>query len=155
MASERPALPALVVPSYVGANAAPDPIFAAIERHKAAFRRSQECGRTRSGTVDAKWSPEYDHAACIAAEAADEAAVKGSDKAALALTTTQPTTVAGLLALLDYVQAFNAGAQFLEDWGASAPMHWPAMDDDDEMDLFGYAILANVRRALEAMAVQS
>jgi hypothetical protein len=30
------ALPALVVPSYVGANAAPDPIFAAIEKHRSA-----------------------------------------------------------------------------------------------------------------------
>jgi hypothetical protein len=40
--------------------AAPDPIFAVIERHKVAFRISQTASRIQSHTVDAEWSPEYD-----------------------------------------------------------------------------------------------
>jgi hypothetical protein len=70
--------------------------------------------------------------------------------------------MAGLLALIRHVEAFNAGAFFLEpypestvsDW-QSAPMFWPESNDEDEIDLFGYAVLANVRSALEAMAAAS
>jgi hypothetical protein len=68
------------------------------------------------------------------------------------------------LALIEYVEAFNAGAYYLEpepdetvvQW-QSAPMFWPPHEDD--IHLFGYLVLANVRRALEVLpnagAVQS
>jgi hypothetical protein len=142
--------------------AAPDPIFAAIERHKVVFRISQEAGRIRVHMVDVEWAPEYDPVKCAAAEEADSAASDASTDAANALTTTRPTTMAGALALLRYVEAFNAGAFFLEpypdstvsDW-QSKPMFWPESNDEDEIDLFGYAVLANVRSALEAMAAVS
>jgi hypothetical protein len=157
---------AAAIPSVSGLPAdaaAADPIYAAIERHKAAYRLAMVAGRVRSNTVDAKWSPDYDAVECRRVQEADLEATHASDTAARALTTIRPTTMAGVLALICYVQEFNAGAVFLEpdpsvdesevEW-RSAPMFWPE-SNDDEIDLFGYAILANVRLALEAMAVRS
>jgi hypothetical protein len=106
-------LPALSIPA-AAAFATDDPIFAAIEWHKVAFRTSQEAGRIRVHTVDAKWAPEYDPVKCKAAQDADSAATDYADDAANALTTVQPTTMAGVLALIHHVEAFNAGAFFLE-----------------------------------------
>jgi hypothetical protein len=156
------AAPALAAPALALSGAGPDPIFAAIERHKVAFRISQEAGRIRSGTVDAEWAPEYDPVKCKAVMEADSVASDADADAANALTTVRPTTMAGVLALIRHVEAFNAGAFFLEpypedtvsDW-RSAPMFWPDSSDEDEIHLFGYEVLANVRRALEAMGVAS
>jgi hypothetical protein len=141
---------------------APDPIFAAIERHKVAFRISQEAGRIQCYTVDAEWSPKYDPVKCKAVKEASSVADDAATDAANALITVRPTTMAGVLALIRHVEAFNAGAFFLEPWPESTvgdwqsrPMFWPESNDEDEIDLWGYAVLANVRRALEAMAVQS
>lgn len=133
----------------------PDPILTAIEQHKLAFRLSQERGRIECGTVDVKGAPGYDPVKCKAVQKAARAADDAAADAAKALTTIQPSTMAGLLALMRHVEAFNAGAYFLEDapgdW-RSAPMFWPTdFVDDDEIHLFGYAVLANVRHALEAM----
>jgi hypothetical protein len=146
--TSRRAVPAEAVAARQTGDA--DPIFAAIERHKAAFRLSQEKGRIRSSTVDAPWADEYDPVLVHAAETADVEAICAAEAAANALTTIQPTTMDGLLALLQHVEAFNAGAYCLEPkhW-QSAPIFWP------EHDLFGYLVLANVRRALEAMAVRA
>jgi hypothetical protein len=112
--------------------------------------------------VDAKWAPEYNPVKLKAADEANSAANDASTDAAL--TTVRPTTMAGVLALIGHVVAFNAGAYFLEpypdsavsNW-QSAPMFWPESKDEDEddIDLFGYAVLANVRSALEAMGVAS
>lgn len=136
-----------------------DPIFTAIERHKTAYRLSQEAGRIRSGTIDSESDPEYDPVKCPAIIEASEAADEDADDAAHALTTVRPTTMAGVLALIRHVEAFNAGAFFLEPlpddtmihW-QSKPFHWPADIDEDNIDVFGFAVLANVRCALEAMA---
>jgi hypothetical protein len=140
-----------------------DPIYAAIERHKVAFRISHAKSRILSNTTSAEWAPDYDPVEWGAVKEAHTAACNASAAAANALTTVRPSTMAGVLALVCYVEAFNGGAFFLEpdsseatsdDW-RSAPMHWPETKDDDEVDLFGFAILANVRCALEAIAVQS
>jgi hypothetical protein len=142
--------------------APPDPIFAAIERHKVAFRISQEASRIRARTVDVEGAPEYDPVEVKAADEADSAAYDANADAANALTTVRPTTMAGVLALLRYVEAFNAGAFFLEpysdstvsDW-QSSPFFWPESKDEHGIDLFGYWLLTNVCNALEAMAVVS
>jgi hypothetical protein len=137
-----------------------DPIFAAIERHKEAFRLSQIAGRIDVNTIDVEGSPDYDPVECRAVKENRGAAYDVASTAAFALTTVQPTTMAGVLALIHHVEAFNAGAFFLEpdsrwpedsgpEW-QSAPVHWPESEDEDAIDLFGFAILANVRRALEA-----
>jgi hypothetical protein len=110
----------------------------------------------------ANGAPGYDAVKCKAAIEASSDADDDADDAAEALTTVRPTTMAGILALIRHVEAFNAGAFFLEpdakstvaDW-QSAPMFWPDFQDEDEICLFGYAVLTNVRRALEAMAAVS
>jgi hypothetical protein len=161
------AVPALALSGTGRPREGGDPIFAAIERHKAAYRIQMEAGRIRCHTAD-KWSPEYDPVECeaakeaytAAADASDDAAADASDDAAAdALTTIRPTTMAGVLALLHHVEAFNAGAFFLDPWPDSTvgdwqskPTFWPSWEDEDGIDLFGYAVLANVRAALEAMA---
>jgi hypothetical protein len=149
-------LPALIVPAFAAAEL--DPIFAAIERHKVTFRASQAAGHIRFHTIDVKWSPRYNPVECKAAIEASSMADDADADAANALTTIRPTTVAGLLALMHHVEAFNAGAFALDidpkNW-RSGTSFWPADIDDEEIDLFGYSILANVRRALEAIAVQS
>jgi hypothetical protein len=83
--------PVLAAPALALASAGPDPIIAAIERHKVAFRISQEAGRIRCYTVDAEWAPEYDP---VKLEAADEASSAADDDyadAANALITVRPT----------------------------------------------------------------
>ena len=117
-------LPALAVPSIVQASNSPDPIFALIERHKTAYRREMECGRECFNTVDAPWAPEYDAAVHAAAEAADQSATEASQDAAFALTEIQPTTIAGVVALIEYVEAFNSGAFYLEPWSGSTLADW-------------------------------
>jgi hypothetical protein len=154
---------AVTFPSASEAAPPFDWIHAAIDRHKVAFRVSQIANRIASDTTDAEWHPDYDAVECAKVQRAAARANKASNAAANALTTIRPTTAAGVLALASYVESFNSGAFFLEpnspeitgdDW-RSAPMHWPDTKDADEIDVFGFAILANVRRALEAMAVQS
>jgi hypothetical protein len=135
-----------------------DPILAAIERHKVAFHASQAAGRVKFHTIDAEWHPDYDTVECKAVNEAATASDDAATDAADALTTIRPTSIAGMLALMHYVEMFNAGAFALDidpDNWRSRPMHWPADVDDDEIDLFGYSVLANVRDALEALAVQS
>jgi hypothetical protein len=148
----------VAVPSAPAA-APPDPIFAAIERHKEAFRPSLEAARVKLNTVSAEWAENYDAAAHEAAEAAAVVTSEAEEDAANALTTIRPTTMAGILALIRYVAEFNAGAFFLEPWPEdtvadwqSAPHLWPASFDDDGIDMFGYSVLANVRTALEGLA---
>lgn len=150
-AATLPLATALALP----AGAAGDPIFAAIERHKIAYRICCERSLTRFDLVDATWSPRYDAEALAAATAAADDADEEAASAAFTLTTIRPATMAGVLALIRYVEAFNSGSYAVGDWGASSPMHWPECDDADEMDQFGYLVLGNVRAALEALAVQS
>jgi hypothetical protein len=152
------AVPATTTP------AGADPIYSAIERHKAAFRISQVANRIQATTVDTEWHPDYDPVECEKAEKAADSAYDEASTAANALTSIRPITMAGVLALIRYVDAFNGGAFFLEpdfpeggtadDW-RSAPTHWPDTKDEDEIDIFGFLVLANVRSALEAMAVWS
>jgi hypothetical protein len=112
LAGAAVAIPATgIIAAALPAAAEDDPIFAAIERHKVAFRLSQVAGRIRGNTVDAEWSPDYDPVACNTALAADEEAIAASDAAAIALITIRPTTMAGVLALLAYVEAFDAAGR--------------------------------------------
>jgi hypothetical protein len=116
-----------------------------------------ECVRVRGRTAESG-QPGYDAATLAAAKAANNTAHKASDDAAFALTKIQPTTISGVSALLTYVDAFNSGAFYLEPNGddaipdfASAPYCWPRVSGEDDIDMFGYALLDNVRRATAAM----
>jgi len=164
------AIPAATsLPAIATAATEPDPIFAAIERHKVAFPISMAASSVRMGTVDAKWSSEYDPVKLEKAEAARSAADDEAGDAAFNLTLIEPTTFAGIVALIDYMEEFNQGQFRLEgeedEWFSAAYM-WPAADQfefeghDERHDPDGelgmaYAILLNVRDALRALAVQS
>jgi hypothetical protein len=80
-------------------------------------------------------------------------ASKHADETAWALADTQPTTMAGLRALLHYVEEFNArGVALPDDHGwASERMFWPVIEDECDGSGFGFELLANVTRTLETM----
>jgi hypothetical protein len=75
-----------------------------------------------------------------------------------------PTTLPGVLALIDYVAAFNCGEFKFEDMASSA-CEWPGdilvdeetyseYDDPGELS-FAFAVLLNVRDTLAGLAVRS
>ena len=82
-------------------------------------------------------SPGYDKAVADAAIEADYEAGDEADEAGNALTTIVPTTLAGIVALIRYIEEFNAGGYGLEDYGDLAPTFWPDDRDEDEIQLFG------------------
>ncbi len=146
-------------PNPEGALSQPDPIFGAIERHRVTFMRRMEAGAALSPVrhSDPK-RPEL--------ERADNDAREVDETAALELIGVMPTTMAGVLALLDYVSDFNQGKFRFKNGWQSAPYNWPPVDafdfagieidDDTESDCgMAFAVLLNVRNALAAMAVQS
>jgi hypothetical protein len=135
-----PAAAALSLPAVAQAAAAPDPIFAAIEAHRKAEaefgeRVGRKCAlekvvpadqrksngdhgvQTIVGTDDPRW---------IAAVREEDEGSDLAQEAALAFMSTEPTTVAGVYALLAYfadVEVIDGGAA------------WPtSLDDDDDDD---------------------
>jgi hypothetical protein len=148
LAGAAAAVPTLSLPTF--ADPAPDPIFAAIEKNRQAY-----IARMRACRIEAEAVPNEPRWNEIRAAATEADAA--SDKAALALTTTQPTTMAGVLALLEHVEAFNEGEISLADtrdlsgvWH-SGPMFWPVIEDENKENIFGYLILVNVHRALQTL----
>jgi hypothetical protein len=89
------ALPALAAPAAVIA-AAPDPIFAAIEEHRAANLRlatAMQLDASRPADFDGPEAASWDEV----------------NDAQMQLVDVTPTTVAGVVALLQYVEDFCAG----------------------------------------------
>ena len=76
-------------------SAIPDPIFAAIERHRAAFARLGELDKSHGRTA-----ADEDIAVFERANAAEEEALS-------ALLETVPTSIAGIIAALKYLLEFN------------------------------------------------
>src|SRR5262245_15467976 len=94
------AVGAAAIPSLAAAGAvAPDPVFAAIETHRAAYAVFNEAVRAGSRLVSI---PEQIDARI------DEASA-GETAAAEALAATVPTTFGGVAAVLKYVADFGAG----------------------------------------------
>lgn len=144
---------ALASPAVVGA----DPILAAIEAHATATMDV-----LRKVAVSARLSHlDPRHAA---AELATDAAWDAADSATYGLVRTAPTTLRGVLALLDHVERYDAGAFNLgpdeNDYTSYDlwPVHMagpgePTHDDDGEpLGMpFQYWLLRNVRAALAAI----
>ena len=155
------ALPALAMPAI--ASATVDPIFALIEAHRVAFPRRLEAQRA-TGEIPLLEDPDCGEAD-RALHAADDEAFEADMNAAFALVTVPPTTMAGVLALIDYVDNFNRGKFKLNDDWYSADYMWSNAGrfdwDDEYLDKIEcrcgmeFAILLNVRAALESLAVQS
>jgi hypothetical protein len=137
----------------------PDPIFAAIEAHREAFMRKMKAGRVSIACSD---TPEEE-----AAWAVEDAARDVLSDAAFDLTEIQPTTLAGVLALLAYVDDFHVQALVLpeepEEWHSHhKELGW--LDSDTIRDRFNgkpielpynFWIMRNVRAALQVMAIPS
>jgi hypothetical protein len=139
---------------------ATDPIFAAIEAHRDAYmRRLKACNvvvHLRDGT------PEHE-----VADEANSIAIAANIAAEVALANIQPTTMAGVLALLAHVDDFDCqGLALPEDPRQCHSLHefLPTMTDDEILDRFSgepielpftFWILRNARIALQALAVRS
>lgn len=136
-------------------SAVPDPIFAAIERHRALYLKR---------LVTSNKYCDFDDEKDWAADTASRQAVKAAGRAIIETT---PTTMAGVLALLDYVREFNTGGLALPDdawnWHSTAN-DWPQFDDDTvalnldgcvETHTFPLFVMRNVAKALRAIEVQS
>jgi hypothetical protein len=132
-----------------------DPIFAAIERHRRLYLKQMASGQI---AFHLHVGTPVHEAAAAKHKREDDAC----DSAAIALTTIQPTTLAGVLALMDYAAAFNTGRLFLpndpEEW-RSWPGDWPgdrhpALNDEtvlraiDSDEPFAWFLMRNIRNAL-------
>jgi hypothetical protein len=94
-----------------GASNEPDPIFAAIERHRAAFR-IWRAAYDRLGALQDRWEfseiPHFtDAPEWIEGNTAYVATVEEVAKALEAVLSTPPTTIAGVADLLDYVGRYE------------------------------------------------
>jgi hypothetical protein len=163
------AVPALTIPaagagSTFAAASEPDPVFATVAAHREAFVEHMRAAR-----LDGKLmrSDPRAEATGAALDAADEAL----EGATLGLLEVAPTTMAGVLALLRYLEEFQEQAiELPED-----PRGWHSGDHDalltetyehpnlgdkfngEPLELpFTYWVMQNVRTALQSLAaVQS
>jgi hypothetical protein len=131
------------------ANAS-DPIFAAIEAHKAAYHRF-----SRAVDVSASLYPTDPH--YEQAQESTGAASETLESAGINLTDVLPTSFAGVIALLSYVDDFNRGKI-----GHSEYFLWPdEIVDETVLDESGehlalpfpFWIMRNVHRTLQGLAV--
>jgi hypothetical protein len=89
------ALPALTVPAVVAASAEPDPIFAAIERHRSAWV-------DWSAAVEYEFGLRRADPRHVVAEAATQAKADIRHDRCFNLVEIYPTTIGGVVALLQY-----------------------------------------------------
>lgn len=113
------------------ASMTPDPVFAAIERHKAAsvlFDAACDVQVTSDAHLDA--AREAGHAA---------------DAIAIEMIETRPTTLAGILALLRYTADFPLDGH---EWPDDISGRWPERFGHAETLTWGDAVCGNLAQAL-------
>jgi hypothetical protein len=154
------ALPALAIPVVALGSADLDPIFAAIAAHREAFMHKMRACRVTVHAEDD--TPEQE-----AAWEAEDAGRDILDQAKTDLGTTQPSTMAGVIALLTYMDDFHVQAfELPED-----PTQWHSeqqelgtLVDESILDKFNgrpielslnFWVMRNVRAALQMLAKQS
>jgi hypothetical protein len=119
------------------AQAAIDPVFAAISEHKALIRESSRLEKSYRGAVDKaekKYGDRIEHHRRCRSENRSEddwpgqaitdpfydrwnSADRAERKAAMRMARTKPTTLAGLAAMIDHIQReVSAGSDNVEDW---------------------------------------
>jgi hypothetical protein len=142
----------------IAAASEPDPILAAIEAHKRAYARFDDSVHHHSKLEDelpsdlresfiTKWDNvivETDDPRWILAEAEVAHASSVEADAAIELINVKPVTIAGVLALVDYVT-------HREQRGGGWPL---VVDDDDKPRSWHFFLLKNIAAALD-MAVHS
>jgi hypothetical protein len=139
------ALPAAAVLPAVALAAEPDPIFAAIEAHKAA-------NVTYSRTCSLSTNMRYDAPGYAEADAATTEACHAERDAAIDLTRIAPTTRTGIDALLAYVLDNDRDYPGHDDW----PTEMTAPDvldytGEPAVMPFHFWLLRNVRDSLAVM----
>jgi len=136
------ALPAAAAIPATALAGEPDPIFAAIEAHKAA-------NDTYSRTVSISGRMSRKHPGYAEADAATDAAMRAERGAAIALALIAPTTRAGIDALLAYVLDDDRDYPGHEDWPTemTAP---DVLDYSGEPAVmpFHFWLLRNIRQSL-------
>lgn len=129
------------------AAAAADPIFAAIEAHKAAYLEAAAAGLAH---IDVPYSdPQYEPLQTIVS-----ASYQKQQEAEDALLDAIPNSMAGVLALLQYVHDFNTGKFGLADagWRSEAAL-WPDAEYmmDGKAVPFAFYLLRNVHLSLNSL----
>jgi hypothetical protein len=114
---------ATVASTVAAASTEPDPIFAAMEKHLAAMTNHTRLVTIRGDLGDGPESGKLGPQVSVADEAAYQAVIK--------LTETVPTTQAGILALLDYIDRVNMGRPDGELSGATDDMERPRIGRPD------------------------
>jgi hypothetical protein len=135
-------------------SAEPDPILEAIKQHREAYMRFAASGAVygRLGP----WATGYEPAAKAHDADYEDVMIVGIE-----LVKVVPTTLAGVLALLSYVDEFNAGALYPPgdryNW-SSCPSMWPShliedsgFNDDEDVDPFPWFLMRNVANALRTI----
>ncbi len=137
-----PATAAVALPALAG----PDPIFAVIEEHGIGYHE-WVAALDEEYTLEEQLPKELRQSTLFASEltivdtddprwiACLERYHRGHsrlDDAALAMTNVQPTTLAGVVALLDYIDQYNRGKYCQSESSYSEHEHWPdeLIDDD-------------------------
>ena len=135
---------AVAAAAPAAATAEPDPIFAAIDLHLQARKDHHDAIDIETALEIERWKEKIvktdDDPREIAAERAVAAASDAMDEAAVGLLNVQPTTIAGLMALLDY---FSETEEELFPSGI--------IDDEGEMS-FVHAFVAHASQSLADIA---
>ena len=126
---------------------ADDPIFALIERHRGATRAFSAAVSNKDKVQAAHW-PWSDAPERIAADAQYDAASDARHEAIEDLLSTQPTTIAGVAAVLDYVNEPSWG----EDHDDKKTILVEAFETSEEAAL---AFLPMIAATLRRLAVVS
>jgi hypothetical protein len=155
-------VPAFALPAAALASTEPDPAFAAIDTHREALVRKMAAARRDSEL-------ERDDDGKKEAEAAETLARAAEDDAQWELAIVVPTTLAGILALLAYLDDLYAGEVALSE----DPKNWHSGEDESGLSTFAdeeiidkfhgepielpliFWITRNIRTALQTMAVRS
>jgi hypothetical protein len=154
----------VIAPSIAKAESAVsggDPIFAAIAAHREAFMLTLKAIKVRVPL----------HPRAPEAQAADAAVSAAHDvlaEAEIALIAIQPTTMAGVIALLDYIDDFHTQAIVLpedpKNYHSEVSFLSDGLQDDrlinrfngEPIELpFNFWIMNNVREALQTLTMQS
>jgi hypothetical protein len=147
--SLAPAAAVAAVPIASSASIKVDPIFAAIEKHREAFKAFHDACGAHSAR-DEEWfaqrkDPRDDKpAAVLDAEEHELAMSDQHDEARAALLTTVPTTLAGALAVIRYVTSYGVGTNEILERGGSHNLFGDRADEFTFLTKIGDAIEATL-----------
>lgn len=133
LAGAAATFPAAAIPAFAFPSE-PDPVFAVIEAHRAAYLHWSEAVRVSASMYQT--DPGYDVAQAVTEERSGP-----EQEAAAELAGIVPATMAGVHALLDYIDAFNRGGLALPNDSPtqiSSHLTWPEdLEEESVTDACG------------------